>query len=156
MHDGCAHGRADSTGCNFETVIASEAKQSRLAEGWIASSPRSSQSREASGRRKRMQSTDWAPAHSDALRQYLAKGMSYSEIADAINAKFKTAYSRSAALGRAKRMGLGGPDQPEDRPKPPLRAEPPLLRKLRDRYAAEFTRPMPIFERAETVKLRCV
>jgi GcrA cell cycle regulator len=103
-----------------------------------------------------MQSTDWAAKHSDALRKYLARGMSYSEIADAINAKFKTAYSRSAAIGRAKRMGLAGPDRPEDRPKPPLRAEPPLLRKLRDRYAAEFTRPMPIFERAETVKLRCV
>ena len=31
-----------------------------------------------------MQSTDWAPKHSDALREYLARGMSYSEIADAI------------------------------------------------------------------------
>jgi GcrA cell cycle regulator len=103
-----------------------------------------------------MQSTDWAPKHSDALREYLARGMSYSEIADAINAKFKTAYSRSAAIGRAKRMGLAGPDRPEDRPKPPLSAKPPLLRKLRERYAAEFIRPMPIFERTETVKLRCV
>src|SRR5229473_2690692 len=88
-----------------------------------------------------MQSTDWAPAHSDALRQYLAKGMSYSEIADAINAKFKTTYSRSAALGRARRMGLGGPDQPKNGLRPPLSAKPPLLRRLRERYAAEFTRP---------------
>jgi GcrA cell cycle regulator len=103
-----------------------------------------------------MQSTDWAAKHSDALREYLARGMSYSEIADAINAKFKTAYSRSAALGRAKRMGLAGPDRPEAWSKPPVRAKPPLLRKLRDRYAAEFIRPMPIFERTETVKLRCV
>jgi GcrA cell cycle regulator len=103
-----------------------------------------------------MQSTDWAPEHSDALRQYLAKGMSYSEIADAINAKFKTTYSRSAALGRARRMGLGGSDQPKDGLKPPLSVKPPLLRRLRERYAAEFTRPMPIFERTETRKLRCV
>ena len=103
-----------------------------------------------------MQSTDWAPEHSDALRQYLAKGMSYSEIADAINAKFKTTYSRSAALGRAKRMGLGGPDQPKNGLRPPLSAKPPLLRRLRERYAAEFTRPVPIFERTETLKLRCV
>jgi GcrA cell cycle regulator len=103
-----------------------------------------------------MQSTDWAPKHSDALREYLARGMSYSEIADAINAKFKTFYSRSAAIGRAKRMGLAGPDRPEDRPKPPMSAKPPLLRQLRERYAAEFIRPMPIFERTETVKLRCV
>src|SRR5258708_19729935 len=103
-----------------------------------------------------MQSTDWAPEHSDALRQYLAKGMSYSEIADAINAKFKTTYSRSAALGRAKRMGLGGPDQPKGGLKPPLSVKPPLLRRLRERNAAEFTRPVPIFERTETLKLRCV
>ncbi len=103
-----------------------------------------------------MQSTDWAPEHSDALRQYLAKGMSYSEIADAINAKFKTTYSRSAALGRARRMGLGDPDQPKNGLRPPLSAKPPLLRRLRERYAAEFTRPVPIFERTETLKLRCV
>ena len=103
-----------------------------------------------------MQSTDWAPAHSEALREYLGKGMSYSEIADAINAKFKTAYSRSAAIGRATRMGLGGHAWSEDRPRPPLSAKPPLLRTLRERYTAEFMRPMPVLERTETVKLRCV
>ncbi len=48
-----------------------------------------------------MQSINWASEYSDALREYLAKGMSYSEIAEAINARFKTAYSRSAAIGRA-------------------------------------------------------
>jgi len=103
-----------------------------------------------------MQSTNWAPEHSEALREYLAKGMSYSETADAINAKFKTAYSRNAAIGRATRMGIGGPNRRKDWPKPPLSAKAPLLRKLRERYAPEFMRPMPIFERAETVKLRCV
>src|SRR5450755_1298186 len=41
-----------------------------------------------------MQSTNWAPEHCEALRENLAKGMSYSEIAEAINAKFNTAYSR--------------------------------------------------------------
>ncbi len=60
-----------------------------------------------------MQSSGWAPEHCDALRQYLANGMSYSEIADAINAKFNTAYSRNAAIGRARRMGLSGPDRPD-------------------------------------------
>ena len=54
---------------------------------------------------------NWTPEHSDALREYLAKGMSYSQVADAINAKFKTAYSRNAALGRARRMGLAGPER---------------------------------------------
>ena len=37
--------------------------------------------------------------------------MSYSEIAKALNARFATAYTRNAALGRAKRMGLGDADQ---------------------------------------------
>src|SRR5258708_39343222 len=99
-----------------------------------------------------MQSTNWAPEHSDVLREYLAKGMSYSEIADAINAKFKTAYSRSAALGRAKRMGLGSLDRPKEGVTPPPGAKPPLVRRLRERYAAEFIRPKPTFEHTETVK----
>ena len=79
-----------------------------------------------------MQSTNWTPEHSNALREYLAKGMSYSEIAAAINAKFKTGYSRNAAIGRAKRMGLVGPDRPEPAPK----AKAPRLHKLRERYAS--------------------
>src|SRR5260370_10435523 len=103
-----------------------------------------------------MQSTNWAPEHSEALREYLARGMSYSELGDAINEKSRPAYSRKAAIGRATRMGLGGPDRRKDWPKPPLSAKAPLLRKLRERFAPEFMRPMPIFERAETVKLRCV
>jgi GcrA cell cycle regulator len=106
-----------------------------------------------------MQSTNWATEHSDALREYLAKGMSYSEIADAINARFKAAYSRNAAIGRAKRMGLAGPDRRKDLPKhwpTPPKVQQPQPRKLREHYAPEFMRPMPIFERAETVKLRCV
>jgi GcrA cell cycle regulator len=50
-----------------------------------------------------MQATDWAPEHSDALREFLAKGMPYAKAADAINAKFETAYTRNAAIGRGKR-----------------------------------------------------
>jgi GcrA cell cycle regulator len=109
-----------------------------------------------------MQSTSWTPEHSQGLREYLARGMSYSEIADAINAKFKTAYSRNATLGRARRMGLAGPERPEDPrkqlPQPwskPARTTAPRLHKLRERHQAEFLRIMPIFE-AEPVKLRCV
>jgi len=71
--------------------------------------------------------TNWANEHLDALREYLAKGMSYSETAKAINARFKTAYSRSAAIGRARRMGVASPgrakdlpvDLPKHRPAPP-------------------------------------
>src|SRR5258705_10566529 len=72
---------------------------------------------EASGvaekrRNETMEMTNWAPGHSDALRGYLAQGMSFSQIARAINAKFNTAYSRNATIGRARRLGLMGPDRP--------------------------------------------
>ncbi len=53
-----------------------------------------------------MEPATWAPAHCAALRTYAAKNSSFSEIADAINLKFGTNYSRSAVLGRARRMGL--------------------------------------------------
>jgi GcrA cell cycle regulator len=103
-----------------------------------------------------MQSTNWALAHSDALREYLAKGMSYSEVAEAINAKFATAYSRNATIGRAKRMGLAGCDRPKAWPGLPSKAQQTSLRKLRERYARQSGWIVPVFEREETVKLRCV
>jgi GcrA cell cycle regulator len=105
--------------------------------------------------------TNWANEHLDALREYLAKGMSYSETAKAINARFKTAYSRSAAIGRARRMGVAGPghaeDLPSDLPKHrPAPQAPPPPPKSRERHVPEFIRPVPIFARTQTVKLRCV
>src|ERR1700681_1368139 len=103
--------------------------------------------------------TNWPSKTSDALREYVDKGMSYAEIADAINAKFKTSYSRNAAIGRAKRMRLAGPDRSQDLPKhwpTPPKDPPPRIGKPRERYAPELTPPMPIFERTEAAKLRCV
>ena len=111
-----------------------------------------------------MQSTSWTPEHCDALRDCLARGMSYSEIADAINAKFRTAYSRNAAIGRARRMGLSGRIVPTAPPPALARAlaraaiggrKPPLLQP-RERHVPEFMRPMPVFPRVQTTKLRCV
>ena len=104
-----------------------------------------------------MELTNWAPEHSDALREHLAKGLSFSEIAKAINSQFKTAYSRNAAIGRAKRMGLAG----ADRPKTPLRAKPPRLEIIKKRRSAGsgpsgFHWPKPVFEATATAKLRCV
>ena len=116
-----------------------------------------------------MQSTNWAPEHSDALREYRTRGMSFLEIVDAINGKFRTSYSRSAAIGRAKRMGLSGPKRPQASPKLSSKSrrpksKPTRLHRLRERYAPEpsqpqFKRPSikpPIFERTETARLRCV
>ena len=56
---------------------------------------------------------NWAPGHCDALRECLARGMSFAEAAGAINARFGTAYSRNATIGRAKRMGLAALDRPK-------------------------------------------
>jgi GcrA cell cycle regulator len=103
-----------------------------------------------------MQSINWAPEHCEALRENLAKGMSYSEIAEAINAKFDTGYSRNAALGRARRMGLAGADRPGGWPRQPTKAEQSKSHKIRERYASMSGWIVPAFEREEPVKLRCV
>ena len=81
-----------------------------------------------------MQSINWAREHCDALREYHAKGMSFAEIAEAINAKFKTDYSRNAAIGRARRIGLADPE----RPKPPPKTSAPQLDRIRERDAASL------------------
>jgi GcrA cell cycle regulator len=99
-----------------------------------------------------MQSTNWAPEHCEALRENLAKGMSYSEIAEAINVKFDAAYSRNATISRARRMGLAGAAPPEDASRLP----PKVSRKMRLRYASLAGWIMPVFKREKTFKLRCV
>lgn len=105
-----------------------------------------------------MQATNWAPEHSDALRECLAKGMSYSEAADAINAKFGTAYTRNAAIGRARRMGLSTPRPPVSpaRAKTPPKLSLARLNKLRARLFGDFRPRREVFKRAAELRLRCV
>jgi GcrA cell cycle regulator len=107
-----------------------------------------------------MDQINWAPAHCNALRQHRARGMSFAEIAKAINATFKTAYTRNAALGRARRMGLSGPKRPQRAPrlakKSRLKSKPPRLHKLRERHAAKSKRPAAILAPTVTAKLRSV
>jgi GcrA cell cycle regulator len=100
--------------------------------------------------------TNWAPEHSGALREYLARGMSYAEAADAINAKFDTAYSRSAAIGRAKRMGFTGPERPGELPRSPQRVTSPRHCKDHEHQASESKRLAPPVERPVRIKLRCI
>jgi hypothetical protein len=64
-----------------------------------------------------MQLFIWTPEHCQALREYRARGLSYGEIAQRLNAKFGTTYTRNAALGRGMRMGLPSPEGPEKRAK---------------------------------------
>jgi GcrA cell cycle regulator len=103
-----------------------------------------------------MEPTNWAPEHSDALREFLALRLSFLEAARAINKKFKTAYSRNAVLGRAKRMGLAGHKKLEL----PAHATPSLNRLGEGRPAQpstpRFLWPLPAIERTEPSKLRCV
>ena len=103
-----------------------------------------------------MQSTDWAREHSDALREYFGHGMSFSEIAEAINARFNTAYSRSAVLGRAKRTGLARADRPADRSRRRPGARLPDPPQRRERHAPAWPWPTPGIEPMKPVKLRCV
>ena len=63
-----------------------------------------------------MQSGDWTPEHSQALREYVARGISFARAAAEINARFGTAYTRNAAIGRGKRMGLVVPRRRQEGP----------------------------------------
>jgi len=107
-----------------------------------------------------MQSTDWPAQHCKALRGYFALGMSFSQIAKAINAKFRTAYSRSAVIGRARRMRLAGRRRPKDRLKHwlkrPAKAKARRLPRPPQRHVPEAKRPTPVLARTEVAKLRCV
>lgn len=106
-----------------------------------------------------MEPGQWSSEQSDALRDYFFKGLSYAEIGRQINARFGTAYTRNAVVGRAKRLGLGlatpermispsiVPSLPGEsaRPTPP-RAAPPGLN----------LPPPSALKPANPVKLRCV
>ena len=108
-----------------------------------------------------MQANNWAPDHSAALREFLAAGMAFSAIAEALNQKFGTSYTRNAALSRSKRMGLTGPDQAVRRLERALNAKPGRpkrsgkARKARDVLVRESPAPGSPGP-AEPVKLRCV
>jgi GcrA cell cycle regulator len=106
-----------------------------------------------------MQSFIWAPEHSDALRDCLSRGMSYGQAANAINARFGTEFTRNAAVGRAKRLGLktAAGQKVLSRPRRPARwgeSAPNPPRKV-VRPAAPAA-PAPIPEPVKPVKLRCV
>ncbi|MGH6714415.1 MAG: GcrA family cell cycle regulator [Bradyrhizobium sp.] len=103
-----------------------------------------------------MEPTDWAPEHSGALRELLARRLSFSEVAAVINRRFNTAYSRNATVGRARRMGLLGAGRPG---LPPLVQ--PRLSRLGEVCPAgpaspRVPWPIPPVREAQPVKLRCV
>jgi GcrA cell cycle regulator len=104
-----------------------------------------------------MQSDDWTPEHSQALREYVARGISFARAAAEINARFGTVYTRNAALGRGKRMGLVVPVRRENGPMP--KAIKPRKVRSRERQGAKASRPEPDdvpAAPAPPVQLRCV
>ncbi|MFT4115109.1 GcrA family cell cycle regulator [Bradyrhizobium sp.] len=99
----------------------------------------------------------WPSEHSDALRDYFLKGMSYAEIGREINARFGTAYTRSALVGRAKRLGvaaLGGVKSPSIVPSLPGEAVP--VSPSRPTWRSRNLPPKSAMKPASSVKLRCV
>jgi GcrA cell cycle regulator len=116
-----------------------------------------------------MQLSSWAPEHSETLRAHIVRGRSYGEAVDAVNAKFGAAYTRAAAIGRGKRMGLAAPARPENRsmlvPRGPKRVR-KLSKALKravtraatapERCSEGATSPAPAAPAPEPAKLRCV
>lgn len=104
-----------------------------------------------------MEPGHWSSEHSDALRDYFLKGMSYAEIGREINARFGTAYTRNAVVGRAKRLGLAAPTRMTS-PSivPSLPGEACLLSPRRPALPSLNVPPKSAMKPAAPVKLRCV
>jgi GcrA cell cycle regulator len=99
----------------------------------------------------------WPPSHCEALKEYVAKGMSYTDATNALNARFGTAYSRSAALGRARRMRLGQPRRPDLTSKTIEAQSQRVGRPRTDDFALlKLLRCPPVFSRLKGTQLRCV
>lgn len=104
-----------------------------------------------------MEPGQWPSEHSDALRDYFLKGMSYAEIGRQINARFGTAYTRSAVVGRAKRLGLVVPEwMTSPSIVPTLPGEPSLISPRRSALPNLSLPPKSAMKPAARVKLRCV
>jgi GcrA cell cycle regulator len=120
----------------------------------------------------------WEEAHSVALRAHLNRGLSFSEVARALNRQFGTAYTRNATIGRARRMGLSVPLRPDSDSVMSAPRRPDARRIVESRarkHAAGSPKPSSAkpssakpssakpssvrrstFERAEALQLRCV
>lgn len=104
-----------------------------------------------------MEPDHWSSEHSDALRDCFFKGMSYAEIGREINARFGTAYTRSAVVGRARRLGLAELERATS-PSivPSLPDEPCSLAAPRPIFAGLNFPPPSALRPTNPVKLRCV
>jgi len=100
----------------------------------------------------------WEEAHSTALRELVDKGVRFSEIARLLNARFGTAYTRNAAIGRARRLGLSAPALAGSSGvfQGPKRADARRISKKRARILAKPPANLSTQQRASVLQLRCV
>lgn len=83
-----------------------------------------------------MPSITWTDEHIEAFKRGFDRGLSFSQIADELNARFGTKFTRNATIGKAHRLGLKRVD-----PKPV-----PRLKTARERVfvaRARVARPQP-------------
>jgi GcrA cell cycle regulator len=100
----------------------------------------------------------WEEAHSVALRELVEKGMPFSEVARSLNDRFGTAYTRNAAIGRARRMGLSVPQRLNPASAFPALKKPDA-RRIFEKRARILSGPpakLTTLERAAVLQLRCV
>ena len=83
----------------------------------------------------------WTDAQSEALRAFIADGLTYRECAQAINERFNVSFSRNAVIGRGKRMGVSAPAKPPPKNPPRSKRDPSL-----PRYARQAAPPRRILE----------
>src|SRR5262249_34181508 len=106
---------------------------------------------------RQVEPASWPPSHCEALREFVTKGLSYTDAVNAINARFGTDYSRSAALRRGRRMRRVGTEGTKP---PPIMTEPQFRqadRSQTDDFALlKCLRRRPTFPRFKGARLRCV
>ena len=107
-----------------------------------------------------MESTNWAPEHSDALRELSCRGMSYSEIAQGDQREIQHGLfpqrrdrprQADGACGRSLDAAEAAARCRRPRPQTDLQK----FARAQNR-APEFRWPQPVFEAVKPVKLRCV
>lgn len=90
-----------------------------------------------------MPSGVWLDLHSEALKGFVERGLSFIDAAKKLNEDFGTNYTRNACIGRAQRMGVAGHLKRGRRPKELVakenkaRSKIRLQRKKAERWAAK-------------------
>ncbi len=70
----------------------------------------------------------WLPEHDNALREWVAKGMSRRDAAAELNEKFGTKFTRSAVIGRCFRRKIKSADRPGDNMKTVKKKPSPIIK----------------------------